>query len=68
MFTVMKSEKTKDWNGPPGPRSYEQKGVAEYGTFDAAVAACDRANRELKDRHYVMNDSGQEFYADTWID
>jgi hypothetical protein len=53
MFTVMKSEKTKAWNGQTGPRTYEQKGVAEYGTFDAAMAACDKANRELKDRHYV---------------
>jgi hypothetical protein len=68
MFTLMKSEQTKAWNGSNGPPAYEQKGVAEYGTFDAAVAACEKANRELKDRHYVMNDSGKESYEDTWID
>jgi hypothetical protein len=64
----MKSEQTKVLNGSTVPPAYEQKGVAEHGTFDAAVAACEKANRELKDRHYVMNDSGREFYADTWID
>jgi hypothetical protein len=64
----MESEQTKVLNGSAVPPAYEQKGVAEYGTFDAAVAACEKANRELKDRHNVMKDSDREFYADTWID
>ena len=51
-----------------GSRTFEQKEVSQYVIFDEAVAACDKANRVLKARHYVMNDSGKEYYGDTWID
>lgn len=68
MYTLMKSEQTKLGSRATGPRAYEQVEVAWYGNFLDAIAACDQANRERTDRHYVMNDSGKEFYADTWID
>jgi hypothetical protein len=68
MFTLMKSEQTKISQGPPGPRAYKQRRVAEYAKFADAIAACNDANREFKARHYVLNESGKELYADTWID
>jgi len=68
MFTLMKSEQTRISQGPPGSRAYEQRRVAEYAKFADAIAACNDANRELTARHYVLNESGKELYADTWID
>ncbi len=68
MYTVMKSEQTKLGISATGSPAFEQKEVTQYAVFDEAVAACDEANRERKARHYVMNDSGKEYYADTWID
>ena len=49
-------------------RSYEQREVAENALLDDAVAACDKANHDFRTRHYVLNDSGKEFYARSWID
>ena len=68
MYTLMKSEKTKPDNRVTGPQAYKQKIVANYAVFREAVEACDSANRQSKARHYVMNDSGKEYYGDTWID
>ena len=68
MYTLMKSEKTNPGQNMPGPRGYQQQEVATYVVFDEAVAACDRANGQHESRYYVMNDSGKEYYADTWID
>jgi cellobiose-specific phosphotransferase system component IIA len=68
MYILMKSEQTKLGYGAAKSQAYEQKEVAHYADFDAAVAACDKANREIRTRHYVLNDSGQELYAGTWID
>jgi hypothetical protein len=64
----MKSEKINPRQNVPGPRVYQQQKVATYAVFDDVVAACDKANRQHESRHYVMNDSGKEYYADTWID
>jgi hypothetical protein len=68
MYTLMKSEQTKLDSRAARSRTYEQRKVGQYARFLDAVAACEQANREQTDRHYVMNDSGQEFYGDTWID
>ena len=68
MYTLMKSEKTKLGDAAAGFRVYEQREVARYADLDTAVTACAKANRELEARHYLMNDSGQALYADTWID
>ena len=64
----MKSEQNGLPHGPPGSPHYEQKLVARYASLNSAVAACDRANRQQSSRHYVMNDAGKEYYANTWID
>ena len=68
MYTLMKSEQTRLGDGAAGSRGYKQKEVARYADFDSAVAACDKANRGVKARHYLLNDSGRELYADIWID
>ena len=68
MYTLMRSEQTKLESRAPGSRTYEQRKVGQYAHFLDAVAACDQANREHTSRHYLMNDSGKEFYGNTWID
>ena len=68
MYTLMKSEKTKPGNGVIGLQAYQQKKVATYAVLGEALTACDSANRQSKTRHYVMNNSGKEYYEDTWID
>ena len=64
----MKSEQIKFENGTTGSRAYEQKEVGQYVELETVLAACSKANQKLKARHYVMNDSGKEYYADSWID
>ena len=68
MYTLMKSERTKLDSSAIGFRAYEQEQVAQYADFYDAAAACDQANREHTDRHYLLNDAGKELYADAWID
>ena len=67
-LTLMKSEQPKLGRRATGSRAYDQVEVAWYVHFLDAVAACDQANREHTDRHYVMKDSGKEFYAGTRVD
>jgi len=68
MYTVMKSEQAALGIPTKGANTYEQKEVAQYPLFDDALAACEKANRESQSRHYLMNESGQEYYALVWID
>jgi len=68
MYTLMKSQRTKLGVGATEPRPHKQRQVAQYADFADAVAACDEANQGHADWHYVMNDAGKEFYAETWID
>jgi hypothetical protein len=68
MYTLMKSEKMEYQSGATGSRAYEQVEVGQYVHFLDAVAACDKANREHADWHYLMNDSGKELYNGSWID
>jgi len=68
MYTLMKSEQRKLKGGARELQRYEQKKVAQYADFDDAVTACDEANRERADWHYVMNELGKEFYDGSWID
>jgi hypothetical protein len=68
MYTVMKSEQTALGITTKGASTYAQKKVAQYPLFDEALAACEKANRESQSRHYLMNESGQEYYALVWID
>lgn len=67
-YKLMKSELTKRAQDEAVSRPYEQTEVARYVVFDEAVSACAKANRKPDARHYVMNDSGKEYYAGGWID
>lgn len=68
MYTVMKSEQTALGVSAKGSRTYEQKEIAQYPLFDDALTACEKANCKSQTRHYLMNESGKEYYALTWID
>lgn len=68
MYTLMKSEQAESESGTAVPQAFQQREVARYDILDDAVEACDKANRALEARHYVMNGSDKEYYADTWID
>jgi hypothetical protein len=67
-YKLMKSERTSRVQAEAMFRPYEQTEVGRYVVFDEAVSACAKANRKLDVRHYVMNDSGKEYYAGGWID
>lgn len=68
MYTLVKSERTKVGRFVPGSScAYDQIKVAEYANLDEAVTARDEANLALKSRHYLMNDSGREYYNGIWI-
>jgi hypothetical protein len=68
MYTLMKSERAKLGRPVPGSAyAYDQVEVAQYADFHEAIKARDAANLALKSRHYVINDSGREYYNGTWI-
>jgi hypothetical protein len=68
MYRLMKSAPTDDWNENSNLRAYDQEEVAQYANLAEAVAACDDANHLGETRHYVVDDSGREYYAGSWID
>ncbi len=70
MYRLMKSERYVLDHPVSGPMSsYRQTAMAQYQQFDAALKACKTANHKVDhNRHYVLNDSGHEYYGDTWID
>ena len=71
MYTLMKSEKIKLGNSTTGPliyAHYEHKEVGQYIDLAEIIAACGKANQKPEAWHYVMNDSGKEYYANNWID
>jgi hypothetical protein len=64
MYRLMKSEKfTLDHL-----TSYRQTQVKCFGRLRAALGACEVANNGGASRHYLLNESGQEYYGGTWID
>jgi hypothetical protein len=68
MYTLMKCKRSKAGRPAPGATSaYVQVEVAQYADFDDAITARDTANVSLASRHYVMNESGREYYDGTWI-
>ncbi|AGA90312.1 hypothetical protein Thimo_1529 [Thioflavicoccus mobilis 8321] len=67
MYRLMKSE-LFPLDSMHGRRGYTQKEVAVYEDFDEAVNACTRANQGFEARHYILDESGKEYYAGVWID
>jgi hypothetical protein len=68
MYTLMKSKPTTLEHGATGSPAHTQKEVAKYAVLDDAVAACEKCNREVSSRHYVVSESGKEYYAGVWLD
>jgi len=69
MYRLMKSEKVILDHAISGHLvSYRQIEVEHFEQFGAARGACEIANRRDEPRHYVLNESGQEYYDGAWID
>lgn len=69
MYRLMKSEKITLDHIISGVMSmYRQTEVDHFQKFPPALEACQLANNEGKSHYYVLNESGQEYYSDTWID
>ena len=69
MYRLMKSEKFTFEHVIYGSMSsYRQTEVDHFLKFLTAVEACEVANNEGRLQFYVLNESGQEYYGDTWID
>ena len=69
MYRLMRSEKfTLDHVVSGLMSSHRQTKIGHYERFPAAQAACELANGKGRRRHYVVNDSGQEYDNGTWID
>ena len=69
MYHLMKSEKfTLDHMISGSMSSYRQTEVDHFEQFGAALEACEAANNQGRSRFYVLNESGQEYYGDTWIE
>ena len=69
MYRLMKSEKTPlDPVVSGSVSAYRQIQVDQFRQFVGALTACEAANDKDGFRHYVLNESGQEYYEGTWID
>jgi len=69
MYRLMKSEKFTLDHTVSGPlASYRQSLVSRFRQPRAALVACKLANGTGANRHYVLNESGQEYFDGTWID
>jgi hypothetical protein len=69
MYRLMKSEKFTLDHLDSGSRSlYRQIQVSQFQRFSAALTACGAANDNIGSRHYVLNESGKEYFKCTWID
>lgn len=70
MYHLMKSARYTLNHPVSGPMSsYRQFEVTHYRQANEALMACDMANKaEDSARHYVLNDTGQEYFGGTWID
>lgn len=69
MYRLMKSVKLTLDHTVSGPlSSYRQSLVGHFRQPRAAHVACKAANTTGPDRYYVLNELGQEYFHDTWID
>jgi hypothetical protein len=47
---------------------YRQVQLNQFQKLEAALTACELYNDKPGLRHYVINESGKEYYDGTWID
>jgi len=48
--------------------SYRQVQLHQFVQVEAALTACNMFNDKSDHRHYVINESGKEYYQGIWID
>ena len=69
MYRLMQSVKSTLKHPTLGPMSsFRHSLVGEYPRYRAALVACEKANAQVPNRFYVLNDRGQENYQGAWID
>jgi len=69
MYRLMKSEKFTVDHLTSGLISfYRQTCIECFQQLRVALGACEVANDNGSSRYYLLNESGQEYYGDTWID
>lgn len=69
MYHLMKSEKVTLDHLTSGLVSfYRQTQGKHFARFRAGLGACEVANNAGGSRHYLLNESGQEYSGGTWID
>lgn len=68
MYTLMRSMPIAPRNAHGRSLAFEQQEVADFEDLTQALAACDKANRERRARHYLMSPAGKEFFEGHWID
>jgi hypothetical protein len=69
MYRLMKSEKLSLNHGVYGDMAaYRHIQVDQFQQLNLALSACEVANETAGIHHYVLNESGEEFYEGSWID
>jgi len=69
MYRLMKSEKCAlDQVGSGSMLLYRQIQLNQFHRFSAALTACEDANGKGGAHHYIINESGKEYYEGIWID
>lgn len=48
--------------------SYRQVQLHQFMQLEAALTACQMFNDKQGSRHYVINESGKEYYDGIWIE
>ncbi len=47
--------------------AYRHQEIERFRQFPAALIACDCANERVEMQYYILNETGQEYYAGVWI-
>jgi len=47
---------------------YRQVQLHQFQQLEAALTACEIYNDKSGPRHYVINESGKEYYEGIWVD
>lgn len=69
MYRLMKSQKfTLDHLTSGLISFYRQTQVKHFRQLRSALGACAAVNKNGTSRHYLLNESGQEYYGGAWID
>ncbi|MCK5190493.1 MAG: hypothetical protein KAR12_10625 [Methylococcales bacterium] len=69
MYTLIKSEIIPLHHAvSENVLSYRQVQLHQFMQLEAALTACQMFNDKQGSRHYVINESGKEYYDGIWIE